>query len=106
MIAWNEIEEVGRDVGHAANAERVIVFGSHARGCATDDSDLDLLVVAESGLPRHKRSREIYRLVRPHHLALDILVYTPAEIDRAMRTDVSFISQAMHEGKTLYVRGN
>jgi predicted nucleotidyltransferase len=106
MIAWNEIEQVGRDIGQIAHAERVILFGSHARGQASEDSDLDILVVAESDQPRHKRSRELYRRVRPHHCALDILVFTPAEVAHAMRTDVSFISQAMNEGKTLYVRGN
>lgn len=106
MIAWNEIAEVGRDIGLVAHAERVILFGSHARGEAGVDSDLDILVVAESDQPRHKRSRELYRRVRPRHVALDILVFTPAEVARAMKTDVSFISQAMNEGKTLYVRGN
>ena len=106
MIAWDEIAEVGRDIGLVAHAERVILFGSHARGQAGEDSDLDILVVAESEQPRHKRSRELYRHIRPRHFALDILVFTPAEVARAMRTDVSFISQAMNEGKTLYVRGN
>ena len=106
MIAWSEIAEVGRDIGLAANAERVILFGSHARGQAGEDSDLDILVVAESDQPRHKRSRELYRRVRTHHVALDILVLTPAEVARGMKTEVSFVSQAVNEGKTIYVRGN
>jgi len=56
-------------------------------------------------LPRFKRSRELYKLLRPHPFGMDIVVYTPEEIERGRQTPVSFISSVLQEGKTLYVRG-
>ena len=105
MIPMTEIETVARTIGETARAERVILFGSYARGVATEESDVDLLVVAESDLPRHKRSRELYRLIRPHPFAMDIVVYTPQEVCRGSSTPVSFVSQVLREGKPVYVRG-
>ena len=105
MVAQTDIEQVARDIGEAADAERVVLFGSHATGHASDSSDVDLLVIAESDQPRHKRSRELYRRTRPQHFAMDILVYTPEEVRRGSRTPASFVSQILREGKTVYVRG-
>lgn len=104
MISQSDIEQVAADIGRAAHAERVVLFGSYANGHATESSDVDLLVIAESKQPRHKRSRELYRHIRPSRFALDIIVYTPDEVSRGSRTPVSFVSQVLREGKTVYVR--
>ena len=105
MISRNEIEKLAKDIGEASNAERVILFGSHANGRATPDSDVDLIVVAESDLPRHKRSRDLYKRIRPHRFSMDIVVITPGELTRARKSKVSFVSQALREGESVYVRG-
>ena len=105
MISREDIRGVARDIGEASKAERVILFGSHAKGSATSDSDVDFLVVAESDLPRHKRSRELYRCIRPHRFPMDIVVITPGELARARASNVSFVSQVLREGEAVYVRG-
>jgi len=61
-------------------------------------------VIAESDFPRFKRSRELYKLLRPYPFAMDLIVYTPEEIERGRRSPVSFVSAVLREGKTLYVR--
>jgi uncharacterized protein len=104
MIDRREIERVAQRLGNAANAEQVILFGSHARGEATEASDVDLLIIAESDLPRFKRSRELYKLLRPHPFSMDVLVYTPQEIERGKRSAASFVSTVLQEGKVLYGR--
>lgn len=105
MLTQHEIEEVAQRIGDAAHAERVVLFGSYARGNPSEQSDVDLLIVAESKLPRYKRSRVLYKLFRPYPFAMDLLVYTPEEVERA-KTSVSFISTILNEGKTVYVRRN
>ena len=104
MISKDNIKHVAKNMAIATNAERVILFGSYARGDATEQSDVDLMIVAKSDLPRFKRSRELYKLLRPHPFAMDIVVYTPQEIEKGKRTDVSFVSNVFKEGKTLYAR--
>jgi len=104
MIGEDNIRHVAARMAMATDAERVILFGSYARGDATENSDVDLLVIAESNLPRFKRSRELYRLMKPHPFAMDILVYTPQEFERSKKSKVSFVSTVIREGKTLYER--
>jgi len=104
MIDKREIEQVAVLLGSAANASKVILFGSHARSEADENSDVDLMIIAESDLPRFKRSRKLYALLRPYPFGMDLVVYTPQEIERGKRSPVSFVSTVLREGKTLYVR--
>ena len=91
MVTLADIEIAAKRIGNAVDAEEVILFGSYARGEATENSDVDFLVVAQSDLPRFKRSREIYRLFKPYPFGMDILVYTPEEINKNSKTPFSFI---------------
>jgi predicted nucleotidyltransferase len=105
MVHEQDIQQVAKRLGKAANAIQVILFGSYARGEATENSDVDLLIIAESKLPRFKRSRALYKLLRPYPFGMDILVYTPQEIETGRQSPVSFVSTVLREGKTLYVSG-
>ena len=91
-------------LGTAVNASQVILFGSYARGEANEQSDVDFLIIAESELPRFKRSRELYKLLRPYPFAMDLVVYTPREIERDKQLPGSFVSTVLRQGKTVYVQ--
>ncbi len=104
MIDKHEIKHVATRIGIEANAERVILFGSHARGEAGKNSDVDLMIIAESDLPRFKRSRKLYKLFRPYPFSMDLLVYTPLEVEKGKKSNLSFVSTVLREGETLYVR--
>ena len=102
MVAFNEIENVARRIGEQTQAKAVVLFGSHARNQAGTHSDVDLLVISESNLPRHKRSRQLHLLFKPYPFAMDILVYTPKEVEAESQFELSFISRVLREGKRLY----
>jgi predicted nucleotidyltransferase len=106
MVDQQEIEKVAARIGEEINAFQVILFGSYARGQAGEYSDVDLMVVAESELPRFKRSRELYKLFRPYPFGMDLVVYTPEEIEKGKKSPLSFVSRVLREGKTVYVRRN
>ena len=101
-----EIEKVARRLGDAARAESVILFGSYARGNPSENSDVDFLIIAPSDLPRFKRSRELYQLFKPYPFGMDILVYTPEEIEQDREIPLSFVASVIKEGKVVYARGN
>ena len=66
------------------------------------DSDVDFLVIAESNLPRHKRSRELYALFHPYPFPMDILVYTPQEVETELKDPDSFVSTVLAQGREVY----
>jgi len=102
MVSFNEIENVARKIGEKTEAKAVVLFGSYARNESGKDSDVDLLVIADSDLPRHKRSRQLHLMFKPYPFAMDILVYTPREVEKERQFELSFISRVLREGKRLY----
>lgn len=104
MVSFEKIESVARKIGEQTKAQAVVLFGSHARKQASTESDVDLLVIAESDLPRHKRSRQLHLMFKPYPFPMDILVYTPGEIETELQFEFSFISRVMRDGRRLYGR--
>lgn len=89
---------------HLAPAIRAIAFGSVARGDADEWSDLDLLVVARTDRPfleRFKGFAGVYD-VWPR---LDLLVYTPQELQRMVEEENPFILEALREGVVVHEAG-
>jgi predicted nucleotidyltransferase len=104
--AMDEIERLGRKIGAEFGAERVILFGSYACGTASPDSDIDLLVVAETLLPRQERYGAVRRIVADYPAAFDIVVETLEEYDR-WRSVVNHIAYyADKYGRVLYERSD
>ena len=96
------IQQIAASLGKAARARKVVLFGSHASGHVRPDSDVDFLVIAESNLPRHKRSRELYALFHPYPFPMDILVYTPQEVENELKDPDSFVSTVLAQGREVY----
>jgi predicted nucleotidyltransferase len=86
--------------------DRIYLFGSHARGQAREDSDIDLLVVvSDSDLPRHRREALSYDLLWGLKTPVDVIVLTQAEFQQASRVKTSLVSTVRAEGEMLYGRG-
>lgn len=106
MIDRKKILQVAETLAFEANAEYIILFGSYASGDANKNSDVDLMIVAESDLPRFKRTRNLYKAIRPYPFAMQLIVYTPEEIEKGKSSHVSFVSNVLKEGKKIYVKRN
>jgi predicted nucleotidyltransferase len=91
-------------IRQAGNPIRIVLFGSHARGQAGPSSDLDLLIVEDSDLPRHRRAPRYLRALVGAFPAKDVIVWTPAEIAAWANLPNAFISTVLREGVTLYER--
>lgn len=92
----------------AADPEQVILFGSHARGEAGPDSDIDLIVVeAEPFGPERDRFAEALRLWRTldaFRVAADVLVYSRDEVEYWRDSLNHVLARALREGRVLYER--
>ncbi|MFN2421703.1 MAG: excisionase family DNA-binding protein [Gemmatimonadota bacterium] len=98
------IDEMVRRIVEQFDPERIILFGSHARGDPGPDSDVDLLVVMEfEGLKREKQI-EIRVALHDIRVPKDIVVATPDEIERYRDIIGTIIRPALREGRTLYER--
>jgi len=84
--------------------EQIILFGSHARGTASPDSDVDLLVVMP--VSGSKRAKQVEMRVALHDIAVpkDIILVTPDQVERQRNVVGTLIRPALQEGKVLYVR--
>lgn len=87
------------------NPERIILFGSRARGDAREHSDIDLLVIKETALPRPQRAIECRKhLTRGPGVDVEILVNTPAEIQKSIESRNPFIAAIFTDGIVVYDR--
>ncbi len=100
----NQVEDLKNRILAVDDPERIILFGSHAAGCATESSDVDLLVVTRSALSRHKREVLLTRKLFGSGIAFDLLVLTPAEMEERIRLNGPFFREILAHGKTIYER--
>jgi predicted nucleotidyltransferase len=84
--------------------EKIILFGSAARGDYHADSDIDLLIIKQSRKKKVYRIKEIFEFLRtvPRIYPLDPIVYTPDEIKERLSLGDYFIKRIMTEGEILY----
>jgi predicted nucleotidyltransferase len=83
--------------------QRVILFGSWARGDEDEHSDLDLVIIKETQERFLDRLKRVYELVKPA-FAMDVLVYTPQEFAKMQKRDNPFIEMVIKEGVVIYER--
>jgi len=96
------LADVIRRVVEAAQPDKIVLFGSAARGQMGPDSDLDLLVIKGGKFHRGRVATEIYRHLAGADAAVDVVVVTPEEVERYRDTHCLVICPAMKEGKVVY----
>jgi uncharacterized protein len=96
-------EDVTDLVDHIAtrfNPAQIILFGSHATGTAADESDVDLLVVTETGGRPIRRAVEIFCTL-DHRFAVDLFVRSPEQLEKPSPSDI-LLREILAEGVTVY----
>ena len=95
-------EAMADRIASQVNPERILLFGSVARGDARETSDVDLIVVEESDLTFKQRMNFLYSEIERHE-DVDMFWYTPRELEK-MQPQSSFVRRALEEAVVLYER--
>ena len=99
-----EIRTISELIRTKYKPEKIILFGSAARGEYEEGSDLDFFVVKNTRLPRHKRIEYLYGLLYGANRAnpVDFIAYTPKELKVRQDMGDFFVGNILEEGKVLY----
>jgi uncharacterized protein len=96
------LADIVRRVVEVAKPQRIVMFGSAARGAMRGDSDVDLLVVKSGRFHRGRLVDAIYRGLRGAEAPVDVIVVTPEEVERYCDDPCLIIAPALKEGKVVY----
>lgn len=102
MLTEEDIKKLVEKIVNRIRPNKVIVFGSYAKGLATYKSDLDLFIIKDTHSPMSKRSEEIKPLLSNLLIAVDIHVYTPEEVEEYGIEKYSFVHSVLKTGKVIY----
>lgn len=95
------LDAIVRRVVDVAQPEKIILFGSAARGDMGPDSDVDLLVIRDTEDTR-ALAAQIQRRLRGVRVAIDVTVVTPAHVERYRNSRGLVIKPALREGRAVY----
>jgi len=102
MISDEVLQKIKDRLVTGFHPQRIILFGSQARGTADDRSDVDILVICPFEGKRRHLMVEMDRALRGLNLARDILILTPEEFQRDSRIPGTVGRYAHKEGKVVY----
>ncbi len=96
------IQRAGEALAEAAGSSaKVILFGSHARGEAQPDSDVDFLVIEPEVEDRHKEWNRLRRALGDIRLPVDLIVLDEAVAARRAKVPGTMVYHAMRDGRVI-----
>ncbi|MCC7187202.1 MAG: nucleotidyltransferase domain-containing protein [Anaerolineales bacterium] len=105
-VPQEAIDQVVEQIVEKFKPQKIILFGSYARGNPRPDSDVDMLVVMDTPLRDVQQAIQICQQIE-YRFGLDLIVHTPKYLAERMKMGDWFLRDVVKEGKVLYeVRNN
>jgi predicted nucleotidyltransferase len=105
-VSAEVIDKMARRIAREVEPQRILLFGSWARGAANEHSDVDFLIVEREPFGAHRSRRQeaarIWRCLSDFRIPTDILVYSADEVAQWQDSSYHVIAKAMKEGRVLY----
>ena len=101
MVPMDRIQELADRIAREFEPQKIILFGSHARGDAGKYSDVDLLIIMQFEGKSFRKVADIRSKVRPD-FPVHLVVRTPAELKQRLEWGDFFLQEAVGEGKVLH----
>ena len=97
-----KLAEIIRRIVEVAKPDKIIMFGSAAKGTMGPNSDVDLLVIKSGNIHRRRLAQKIYMNLFGVGQAVDVIVVTPEDVERYRDSFALVIYPALREGKVIY----
>lgn len=104
VITDEIIQQAVKLLAEGGMAQRVILFGSYAKGTAGEDSDLDFLVVVPALVRRREEMVRLRALLRPLGIPVDVLVADESHFERWKDQPGTALFEAARDGRVMYDR--
>jgi uncharacterized protein len=99
-----EVNRLVEKIKNTYKPEKIYIFGSYAIGKINEDSDVDFCIVKKTSKSMPVRNREVSRILVDRQIPVDILVYTPNEIEKRKKLGDFFIKDIINNGKLVYAK--
>jgi uncharacterized protein len=96
------VERVVKVIAEAIHPQKIILFGSRAKGTARPDSDLDLVVIYAGEKSKRQVKLDIHRLMEPLSVPMDLFVLSPEEMLRQRHVANTLAREIAERGVTVY----
>ena len=96
------LKEIIKRVVDVAHPERIIMFGSAARGEMGLNSDIDLLVIKDGKFDYYRILGDIYKNLHGVRQAVDVVLVTPKQVEQYRNTHCLVIAPALKDGREVY----
>jgi predicted nucleotidyltransferase len=100
-IPQKAIDQVMEQIVEKFKPQKIILFGSYARGDFRPESDVDLLVVMDTPLKEVQQAIQICQQI-DYRFGLDLIVHTPKYLQQRLEMGDWFLRDVIKEGKVLY----
>jgi len=104
-IPQEAIDQVVEQIVEKFKPQKIIFFGSYARGNPRPESDVDMLVVMDTPLKDVRQAIEICQQIE-YRFGLDLIVHKPTYLAEGIKNGNWFLRDVVKEGKVLYEAGN
>lgn len=101
-IPQDLLDEIVRRVVAATAPEKIVLFGSAARGTMGPNSDVDLLVIKPGEYDKLKVTGDVYLAMRGVGCPVDVVVVTPEDVEMFRNTHCLVIKPALDEGRVVF----
>jgi uncharacterized protein len=98
------LDEMVRRIVERFHPEKIIIFGSYARGEFTEDSDFDFLIVMPVENSQRQKANEIDLALADRTIPIDVIVVTPEQYESRKNLIGTIINVAACEGRIIYDR--
>lgn len=82
--------------------EKIILYGSAARGEFSENSDIDLLIIKKTDKDMFERIGDVLTILRNRTIPIEPIVLTPEEFQKMCAEERLYIENVLKEGKILY----